>query len=252
MLQFDWTTFCLEVLNFLVLVWILQRLLYRPVLNLLDARQQKIRDESDQAVQLRAEAEALRKEYDSRIQNLTTEQDLLHQKLEQELAQARAVALDELKQTLVDEAAKFHSRNTALNTANEAIQLQKARAIAYQQAAGMLFDLATPQLTHSIAQVFLHDLSRLQETDQERLHKAALMAVKEGEAIEVISAHPLAAEDCSALRQAISGLAGLELQFSFTENPELIAGIRVLAGECLLHANLVDELKFFSTQIRYE
>ena len=38
-MQFDWTTFVLEVLNFLVLLWILKRFLYQPVLDVLDARQ---------------------------------------------------------------------------------------------------------------------------------------------------------------------------------------------------------------------
>ena len=31
-MEFDWTTFALEVVNFLVLVWLLKRFLYRPVL----------------------------------------------------------------------------------------------------------------------------------------------------------------------------------------------------------------------------
>ena len=33
-MELDWTTFVLEIVNFLVLVWILQRYLYRPVLAL--------------------------------------------------------------------------------------------------------------------------------------------------------------------------------------------------------------------------
>ena len=37
-MELDWTTFVLEVINFLVLVWILRRYLYRPVLNTLAAR----------------------------------------------------------------------------------------------------------------------------------------------------------------------------------------------------------------------
>ena len=61
MMQFDFTSFVLEILNFLVLVWILKRLLYRPVLNMLDTRRQKIADESVQAELLRNEAEALRR-----------------------------------------------------------------------------------------------------------------------------------------------------------------------------------------------
>ena len=37
-MDFDWTTFALEVLNFLVLVWLLKRFFYRPVLAAIEAR----------------------------------------------------------------------------------------------------------------------------------------------------------------------------------------------------------------------
>ena len=33
-MAFDWTTFGLEIINFLALLWILKRFLYRPVLAL--------------------------------------------------------------------------------------------------------------------------------------------------------------------------------------------------------------------------
>ena len=37
-MQFDLTTFALEVLNFLVLVWLLKRFFYQPVLAVIEAR----------------------------------------------------------------------------------------------------------------------------------------------------------------------------------------------------------------------
>ena len=37
-MQFDWTTFALEIVNFLVLVWILRRFLYRPVTDVIARR----------------------------------------------------------------------------------------------------------------------------------------------------------------------------------------------------------------------
>ena len=37
-MEFDWTTFALEALNFLVLVWLLKRFFYRPVLAVIEAR----------------------------------------------------------------------------------------------------------------------------------------------------------------------------------------------------------------------
>jgi F-type H+-transporting ATPase subunit b len=251
MLQFDWTTFFLEVLNFLVLVWILQRLLYNPVLTLLDARQQKIQTESDLASQARDTAEQLRSEYESRLQDWSTEQQLQRQLLEQELAKTRNNALEKLKQTLADESAKLRNRNNTLTAALEAELLQKAKITAYQQAANMLKALASPQLTQDIIQVFLQDLSQLSATDLNRLQKAGQMLKNDNTGIEVLSAHPLSPEDCQAIQMALSSACDQDLRCDIKQDPDLIAGVRILAGDCLLLANLADELAFFSSQNRY-
>jgi len=41
-MHFDWSTFALQTANFAILVWLLHRFLYRPVLRLLDARRAEI------------------------------------------------------------------------------------------------------------------------------------------------------------------------------------------------------------------
>jgi F-type H+-transporting ATPase subunit b len=40
--ELDWMTFVLEVINFLVLIWILNRLLYRPLMNVIAQRKAAI------------------------------------------------------------------------------------------------------------------------------------------------------------------------------------------------------------------
>ena len=39
-MRIDWTTLALQLINFAILVWLLQRFLYRPVLKVIDARRQ--------------------------------------------------------------------------------------------------------------------------------------------------------------------------------------------------------------------
>lgn len=67
-MQIDWTTFTLEIINFLVLVWILQRFLYRPVLNALDKRAARMRQQAEDAADARTKAEALKQQYETRLE----------------------------------------------------------------------------------------------------------------------------------------------------------------------------------------
>lgn len=41
-MDFDWTTFILEIINFLILIWILKHFLYRPVLKVISERRSGI------------------------------------------------------------------------------------------------------------------------------------------------------------------------------------------------------------------
>ena len=38
----DWFTVSAQIVNFLILVWLLQRFLYRPILDAIDAREQRV------------------------------------------------------------------------------------------------------------------------------------------------------------------------------------------------------------------
>lgn len=247
MMQFDWTTFILEILNFLVLVWILKRFLYGPVLAMLDARQQRIRDESARAELLRDQAEALRLQYEQRLADWKQQQESSRRQLEEELAQQRTAALETLKQTLADEEAKLRARNQSLIVTREAALIQEAASTAYLQTAALLQRLASAELTSRILEVFMEDLQRLPDSEQNALSKAAAMLTAES-ALEVLSAHALSESQQTQLSQALMTATGKPLALQFTQDAALIAGVRVTVGECLLHANLADELAFFRRQ----
>lgn len=250
MMQFDWTTFMLEILNFLVLLWILQRFLYRPVLAMLDTRQQRIKDETERAEQLRNEAEALRRQYEMRLTDWNQQQESSRRQLEEELAQSRNASLEHLKQTLADEEAKSRIRNQALIAAREAALAREAAGEAYAHAAAMLQRLTSPQLTYDIVGIFLEDLANLPEDEHAALRKAAAMLTA-APAIEIISAHPLDEASRNALTQALSVAADQTLLPAFKENSGLIAGLLAVVGECQLHANLADELDFFRRRVNH-
>ena len=56
-MEFDWLTFGFEIVNFLVLVWLLHRLLYRPVLAMIQRRRDEIAAAARAAEARQAEAE---------------------------------------------------------------------------------------------------------------------------------------------------------------------------------------------------
>jgi F-type H+-transporting ATPase subunit b len=246
-MEFDLTTFILEIINFLVLLWILQRLIYRPLLAALDARQQKVQAQIEAAGQLRSEAESLKAELQTRLTNWELEREQQRSLLESELAEIRSKAQAQLQQSLTDEAAKLEARNHALLASQQALLVREAADSAYGEVALMLQRLASPELTHRIVETFVEDLTSLAEADRNALTKAAesLLAAS---TVEIVSAHPLSASDQATLAAALTSAAGKTLSPLIREDNSLLAGLRIVIGECQLHANLADELAFFKQQ----
>src|ERR1700678_322607 len=94
----DWFTVGAQALNFLILVWLMKRFLFKPILNALDAREQRIAAELADADAKKAEARKDRDEF----QRKNTEFD-------QQRAALLSKATDEAnaqRQRLLDEARK--------------------------------------------------------------------------------------------------------------------------------------------------
>jgi F-type H+-transporting ATPase subunit b len=242
MMQFDWTTFILEILNFLVLMWILRHFLYRPVLALLDERRRRISEERLAAEQMRNEAETLRKQYQSRLAEWELERENSRRVLEGQLIQARTDGLAKLAKSLGDEETRLRARNDALNTAYKSMLTREAVIAAYSQTAALLQRLASPQLTLAIVGLFLEDLAALPAEEKDALQRAASSLSTDA---EIISAHALDAAHRAAVSKALTATAGQQLNTVFKEDPALISGLCAIIGECRLDAHIAAELAFF-------
>lgn len=242
-MQFDWTTFALEILNFLVLVWLLKRFLYRPVLKAIMERRSRIEQSLADSEQKRTEAAAFRAEYEQRLVAWEQEKEQLRARMRQEVNEERARLLEEVQASV--EAERDKAR--ALESRRVADLTRQAESAAYAHAARfaalLLGRLAGPDLEGKLVEMVLNDLQGLSEAQRQALREAG---AKTDAPVAVVSAYPVDQRQREALRQGLERVAGRALQWTWSENRELMAGLRVSMGPWILHANLQDELKSFS------
>jgi F-type H+-transporting ATPase subunit b len=246
-MQIDWTTFVLEIVNFLVLVWILKRFFYAPVLAMIDRRRAAVTAESEDARKLKEDAEALKATYESRLSDWDKERAGLRLALNDEFAKERSRQLAALQQSLAAEAEAARQRAGADSAQQDAARRQAARQESFAAAAAMLRRVAAPELTEAIAKAFIADLDGLAAPDRARLGAAAA-ALQGGVTVVVTSAHPLAADHRAALAVALEKASGKIPAPTFREDAALIAGLRVALGAYLLSADLAGELAFFQAE----
>ncbi len=100
-----------HTVNFLLLLLILQRFLYKPILRMLDERSNRIRENLTHAEQVRGETERLKREAEEILSNTFKEaQDILarrQREAEQILAEARQVAREEAQLLLTQAQAEI-------------------------------------------------------------------------------------------------------------------------------------------------
>lgn len=242
-MELNWSTFVLEIINFLILVWILKRFLYKPVLDVIARRRAGIEQTMAEAESLRHEAQAMQTQYKNRLSDWEKEKQTAHEALRNELNAERSRRMAALEESLERERHKARAaeqqRLEELMRSNETVALEQAG-----QFVSRLFSRLTgPELEARLVELLLDELAGLPAQRQEAL-RAAAASMKEP--ITVTSAYPLDAAQRQALEQAFGQVLGeVPVRWKFHEDPQLMAGLRISIGPWMLGVNLQDELSYF-------
>ena len=156
-MELNWSTFVLEIVNFLVLVWILKRFFYRPVLNVLARRRAGIEKNLSDAKTLHDDAEALQAQYRDRLADWEQERQQARERLAKEIEEERARRLAALQSELKQERektriAEARRQADALHKAEETALIQATRF-----ASRVLGQAAGPELEQKTVRVGYRD-----------------------------------------------------------------------------------------------
>lgn len=242
-MEFDWTTSLLEVINFLVLMWILQRFLYKPVGEAVARRRAVIEQTQLETRTLRAEAESLQRQYEGRMAAWTEETSRARSQMLQEIAGERQRLLAELQVSLEEERSKQHALEERRASELRLALQNDARLEGSRFAARLLSRLASPSLARRILDVLLEDLGQLADPDLTALRAAA----EDGASTADIStSHELDPEQRDSLARALAEVMQKTVDCDFRLDPALIAGCRIGIGPWMLRSNILDELQLFA------
>ena len=242
-MDFDWTTFALEAINFLILVWILKHFFYRPVLGVIETRRAENEKNLAQADTLRSEAQSLKEEYANRLDAWERERTAAKTRLDEEISAARAARLTALETEIAQERKRREALESRSRSDRQHILERQAVTIAARFAARLLERLAGPELEAKLVDLALSELVT-QPPDKLDALRAGLR--EPGVRVKVVTAYPLDETRRSTFARAFSQLANRPVAPAFAEDPILRAGTCVMAGSWVLMANLRDELSFFS------
>ena len=242
-MELNWSTVVLEILNFLVLVWILKRFLYQPVLDVIARRRAGVEKTLADAEARHAEAVNLQEQYEGRLAEWNRERQQARETLSRELAAERSQKLAELQADLEQEREKAR----VAGERREADAVRKLEETALLQGSRfttrLLQAASGPELEARLVDLAIDGLTAL---PAERISALRNSYGKSLEAVRVASAFPLADDQRQRLGEALASIAGEEIPPDFGQDSALLAGVRISIGDWVLGLNLQDELKGFT------
>jgi F-type H+-transporting ATPase subunit b len=235
----DWFTVGAQALNFLILVWLMKRYLYKPVIDAIDAREKRIASELADAAQKQTQADKQRDEFNKKNADFDQQREAL--------AQQVGVAAEAERQKLLTAAreaadAMQVKRHEALQSELQTLQQDIARRSQEEVLAiarKVLSDLAGATLEERIAEMFIQRLRTI-----DALAKAELVKALQGSpsAVRVRSAFGLTPTQQTAVQQALDETLAAKLPIQFETRSDLISGIELSANGWKIAWNIADYL----------
>ena len=215
------------MLNFLILVWLLKRFLYKPILRAIDLREERIAAELADADAKRVAAQKERDEFQQKNEEFDRQRHELLSKAKDEVKAERQRLLDEARQAADALRAK---RQDALNREQQSLNneiTRRTREEVFAIARKTLTDLAGTTLEGRLGEVFTR---RLRELDGEAKESLATALKTSANPALVRSAFDLPAEQRAAIQQSLNDTFAAEIHVRFQTAPNVISGIELTAN----------------------
>ncbi len=225
-MHIDWVTVAAQIINFLVLVWLLKRFLYGPITAAMQRREAGIKARLNEAAGMKAAA-------DARAADLTARRQELEDGRQSLLAAARTEA-DALRHQLTAEVrAEVEAKRKAWrgeldeDRAEFLASISSQAATGFRQLAGdALAQLADADLADRFAAALARRLDTLAKADVERLRKALAEA---GGRLMVEAPAELSPAARRQLTAAIKKTLGAGLHIGYAQPQPDLTGIRLRA-----------------------
>ena len=220
----DWFTVGAQILNFLILVWLLKRFLYKPILHAIDAREKRIAAELADAAAKQAEAKKERDAFQQKNEEFDEQRAALLRQATDEAAAERARLLDEARGAAdALRAKRMETLRSEARSLNRAIARRTQEEV-FAIARKALSDLATTSLEERLGEVFTRRLRELDGEAKERLAKTLGTAA---EPALVRSAFDLPAEQRAAIQNALNETFSANVRVRFETAPDVVSGIEL-------------------------
>ncbi len=223
-MNINWFTVIAQVINFLILVWLLKRFLYKPILNAIDEREKKIAAQIKDADDKEAAAIKEQADFKKRNDDFDAQKKAL---MDRAVGDANAQR-DKLLEDAKNEASTLRSSLEKAIKEKEETDALASAAKTQQQVftitKNALKEIASSTLEEQSVNTFIKRLHTLNDDEKQKFIAAF---TSNANTILVRSAFDLPAPQQAAMNDAVNETLGTKTTLQFTTTPDLISGIEL-------------------------
>ena len=243
-MKFDIWTFLFQIMNFMVLLYILKRILYKPVREIMEKRRAMAAKTLEDAGEARREAEEIREKNRAEQENLTQMRSRLNEVMENEVEEERQRLLEkaalEAQQVMEREEGLLLSRKKRFE-----VEIRKTAIDAAELfARNICRDISDEKLHLAFYRGFLGEVGALGR----ELGEAARQDEQLG--MELSSAYPLDQDETESLRRKLEAVTGRKVILSAVTDSDVLAGIKVKALDRVYDFSLGGQLAAFAAKLQ--
>jgi F-type H+-transporting ATPase subunit b len=243
-MKFDIWTFFFQIINFVALLFILKRLLFRPVREILEKRRDLVQETVAKADRMEKEALELKERYQQELRKLEELKVGMVDELKASVLEERRTLLSEAEKEAAAEIEKSLALFAMEKTRFEAELRDKAVAAVSVFSANLLQGIADEELHRGIWRRFLNELERIsREIAARGIHDEEVT-------IELASAYPLREEDLGALQSAMEKDLSRKVMIHQTIDETLIAGVKLKSQDMVYDSSLAGQVSAFAILLK--
>lgn len=241
-MEIDWITVSAQIVNFLILVWLLKRFLYQPVIRAMDRREQRVTERLHEAQQREQTADEQAQRYQDKVKELDRRRDEIVTQANEEAEEEKRRLLNEAREAVAETRRQWQTQ--AAQEKEEFItNLRRQTAEAVQDIARkVLGDLADRALEEQMVQIFIDKLAALDSDSRQALADTA-------EPMHVESSFELDSTLRGRLTRAIHEHLAEGIDAEYAQSPDLLCGIELTSGGQRLSWNIADYIEDMAGRI---
>ena len=226
-MQLNWFTVIAQIINFIVLVWLLKRFLYKPILKAIDEREKKITGQIKDAEAKEALAKKEQAEFSEKNESFDKEKKELMDKAIAETNEERQKLLEAARNEVTELRSKLEKSLTEMQENLKRDIAQKTQKEVFAIAGKTLTDLASIRLEEQSVNIFIKRLSESKNEEKKKLIEAFKSGSKP---VLVRTAFDLPIKQQNEIISTVNEILGTKPQFQFKTVPELIGGIELTSN----------------------